>query len=153
MSARTTYQPAQFEASGWDSGTPERKARFVNTLLRCIAADCPRECFTRSLYQGLSTQGYFGFIAHHDLDGFYDAQLSTPERRTSFLNELRRDCEKDAHLDRPDLWSDVKRVLAERLQPQELQASARRSPAPVRRRPAASRRDGLTLFWLTAGIA
>ncbi|UOR02385.1 hypothetical protein MUN77_03450 [Leucobacter allii] len=118
----------------------------MNALLRFIAADCPRERFTRSLYQGLSTHGYFGFIAHYDLDGFYDAQLSAPERRASFLNELRRDCERDAHLDRPDLWSDVKRVLAERLQPQELQASARRMPAPTRRRPTASKREGLTLF-------
>lgn len=124
---------------------PEHKARFVNTLLRFIAADCPREHFTRSLYQGLSTHGYFGFVAHYNLDGFYDAQLSTPERRANFLNELRRDCEKDAHLDRPDLWSDVKRVLAERLQPQELHPPARRLPTP-RRRPAAGKRDGLTLF-------
>ena len=146
MSTRATYQPAEFEASGWNSGTPERKARFVNSLLRFIAADCPRERFTRSLYQGLSTHGYFTFIAHYDLDGFYDAHLSTPERRASFLNELRRDCEKGAHLDRPDLWSDVKRVLAQRLQPQELQASVRRLPTPTRRRPGASKRDGLTLF-------
>ena len=117
MRTRTTYQPAQFEASGWDLGTPERKARFVNTLLRFISVDCPRERFTRSLYQGLSTHSYFGFVAHYDLDGFYDAQLSCPERRVSVLTELRGDCARDAPVDRPGLWSDVKRVLAERLQP------------------------------------
>ena len=65
---------------------------------------------------------------------------------TQRVVELRRDCERDAHLDRPDLWSDVKRVLAEGLQPQALQTPARRLPAPVRRRPPAGKRDGLTLF-------
>lgn len=51
------YQQAQFVPSGWESGTPERKARFVNALLRFFAADCPRERFTRSLYDGLSAHG------------------------------------------------------------------------------------------------
>ena len=39
----------QFTDSGWPSGTAARKARFVNTLLRFIAADCPREKFTKQL--------------------------------------------------------------------------------------------------------
>jgi hypothetical protein len=140
------YQPAQFVASGWESGTPERKARFVNALLRFIAADCPRERFTRSLYDGLSTHGYFGFIAHYNLDGFYEAQLSTPERHARFLRDLRQDCERDARHDRPDLWSDVKRVLAERLQPQELQAQLRRLPTPQPRRTTSKKPAGPTLF-------
>lgn len=140
------YQPAQFEASGWESGTPERKARFVNSLLRFIAADFPRERFTRSLYGGFSTHGCFGFIAHYNLDGFYEAQLSTPDRRARFLHDLRQECERDARHDRHDLWSDVKRVLAERLQPQELQPPARRLPAPTRRHSSPSRRDCRTLF-------
>lgn len=146
MSTRAPrYQPAQFVPSGWESGTPERKARFVNALLRFIAADCPRERFTRSLYDGLSTHGYFGFIAHYNLDGFYEAQLSTPDRRARFLHDLRQECERDAHRDRPDLWSDVKRVLAERLQPQELQAQARRLPSPRPRR-TTTKSPGPTLF-------
>lgn len=118
----------------------------MNSLPRFIAADCPRERFTPSVYQGLSTHGYFGFVAHYDLNGFYDAQLSTPGRRAGFLHELRRDCEKDAHLDRPDLWSDVKRVLAERLQPQQLQPPARQLLVPARRRTSLSMSDGRTLF-------
>lgn len=140
------YQPAQFEASGWESGTPERKARFVNALLRFIAADCPRERFTRPLYEGLSTHGYFGFIAHYDRGGFYEAQLSTPERRARFLYDLRRDCERDANRDRPDLWSDVKRMLAERLQPQELQTQARRLPTPQPSRTQPKKSAAPTLF-------
>lgn len=146
MSTRTPrYQPAQFVASGWESGTPERKARFVNALLRFIAADCPREHFTRPLYEGLSTHGYFGFIAHYNLDGFYEAQLSTPERRALFLRDLRQDCERDANRDRPDLWSDVKRVLAEHLQSQESPTQARRLPTPQPRRAVSKKPIGPTL--------
>lgn len=147
MSTRTPrYQPAQFVPSGWESGTPERKARFVNALLRFIAADCPRERFTRRLYEGLSTHGYFGFIAHYDRGGFYEAQLSTPERRARFLRDLREDCERDAHRDRPDLWSDVKRVLAEHLQSQELQMQARRLPTTQSRCTVPKKPAGPTLF-------
>lgn len=29
--ATPRYRPEQFVDSGWDSGTPERKARFVNS--------------------------------------------------------------------------------------------------------------------------
>lgn len=82
MSTRAPrHQPAQFLASGWESGTPERKARFVNALLRFIAADCPRERFTRSLYDGRSNHGYLELIAHYNLYGIYEAKLATPERR------------------------------------------------------------------------
>lgn len=147
MSTRTPrYRPDQFEASGWESGTPERKARFVNALLRFIAADCPRDRFTRPLYEGLSTDGYLGFIAHYDRGGFYEAQLSALERRARFLHDLRRDCERDAHRDRPDLWSNVKSVLAERLQPQELQTPARSLPTPQPHRVAPGKPAGPTLF-------
>lgn len=114
--------------------------------MRFIAADCPHERFTRPLYEGLSTHGYFGFIAHHNLDGFYEAQLSTPDRRARFLHDLRQDCERDANRDRPELWSDVKRVLAERLQPQELPMQARRLLTPQPRRTAPKKPADPTLF-------
>lgn len=147
MSTRTPrYQPTQFAASGCESGTPERKARFVNALLQFIAADCPHERFTRSLYEALFTHGYFGFIAHYDRGGFYEAQLSTPERRARFLRDLRQDCEREANRDRPDLWSDVKRVLAEHLQPQESPTQARRLPTPPPRRAVSKKPAGPTLF-------
>ncbi len=129
----TRYQPEQFQPSGWDSGTPERKARFVNEFLRFAAAGFPREKFSRRLYLGLSTHGYFGFIAHHNLDGFYDAQLSTPERRDGFLQDLALNCEQDADLGRPDLWSDVKTVLGKHL------------PAPERRSKRAARLSPFTV--------
>lgn len=111
------YRAEHFQPSGWDSGTPDRKARFVNSLLRFIADDFPRERFTRNLYLSLSTHGYFGFIAHYDIYGFYAEQMSTPERRAQFVRDLSIDCEREAHLDRPDLWSDAKAVLAQHLRP------------------------------------
>ncbi|MFC4244995.1 hypothetical protein ACFOYW_16625 [Gryllotalpicola reticulitermitis] len=105
------FRAEQFTDSGWSSGTREKKARFTNALIRFIDNDCPEEAFTTALYDGLSTHGYFGFIAHYDRHGFYTAQLSTPERRARFLDSLLRACERDAHTDRPDLWSDVKHAL------------------------------------------
>lgn len=128
------YRPAEFEPSGYDSGTPERKARFVNSLLRFIDAGYPRERFSRSLYGGLSTHGYFGFIAHYNIHGFYEEKFSTPDRQRRFLVDLRRKCERDAGLDRPDLWCDVKEVLAVRLaeEPESVPRRVRRArPFPA----------------------
>ena len=142
------YRAEHFQPSGWDSGTPERKAMFVNSLLRFIAADFPRERFTRNLSLGLSTHGYFGFIAHYDIHGFYAEQMSTPERRTQFLRELAVGCGREAHLDRPDLWSDVKAVLAQHLPPdQELGPPRRLAPlSAFGSRSSTPRQDAPTLF-------
>ena len=60
----------KFLDSGYPSGTAARKARFVNALLRFIADDYPEDRFTNQLYEGLYNSGYFGFIAHYDLEGF-----------------------------------------------------------------------------------
>jgi hypothetical protein len=113
--ASRTYRAEDFEPSGWPSGTPEKKARFVNALVRFIAAGCPREKFTKSLYEGLYNDGYFSFVAEYDIHGFYAEHFSTRERRTQFLADLREDCEREATINRLDLWTDVKRVLAEHL--------------------------------------
>lgn len=123
MVSTKRVQPAQFEATKWH--TAERKSRFVNTLLRFINDDCPREKFTKQFYDGLYNDGHFGFIAHYDIHGFYDEQLSTPQRQASFLRELQRDCDRDAHLNRPDLWSDVKTVLRDHLDDGTLCGAAR----------------------------
>ncbi len=112
MSTRITYKPEQFTDSGWDSGTPARKARFVNTLIRFIDQGCPAERFTKQLYDGLYNHGYFsGFIAHYDRNGFYAEHFSTPDRRREFFSELMRSCRRDAQSGRADLWCDVKTIL------------------------------------------
>jgi len=135
-----------FEPSGYASGTPERKARFVSALVKFIRDGFPRERFTRQLYMGLSTHGYFGFIAHYDLDGFHHAQFSTPDRQARFLKQLRSCCARDSKLDRPDLWTDVKAVLLDRLEgtegPPLAKPSARSAAAGDGRKSSA----GPTLF-------
>lgn len=142
-----TREPAdRFVDSGYPSGAAARKARFVNALLRFIAADCPEDKFTNQLYEGLYNSGYFGFIAHYDRGGFYYEQLSTPERRTRFLADLRHACEQGRHADRPDIWSDVKDVLAERLNPREPQTAISARAARGARRAVAPKYDGPTLF-------
>lgn len=142
------YRLEQFVPSGWDSGTPERKAKFVNALLRFIAEEFPSERFTRALYLGLSNHGYFRFIAHYDIHGFYAEQLSTPERQARFLRELAEICQHDARLDRPDLWTDVKAVLAKHLlvEPPEPGATRLRPFRSLAPRPAPGGRDTPTLF-------
>ncbi len=138
------YRAEVFTDSGWDLGTAERKAKFVNLLLQFIAGDCLRDRFTEQLYKGLSAHGYFGFVAHYDIHGFYDEQLSTPERRSRFLEDLADACERDAHLARPDLWSDVKAVLIQRLRPSSPMAGL--SPLDVFGVGHASQHDAPTLF-------
>lgn len=119
------FHPDQFEPSGWDSGMPERKAKFVNSLLRFVADGFPEDRFTRLLYLGLSNHGYFGFIAHYEIRGFYAEQLATPERRARFVRDLAGDCEREAGMDRPDLWTDVKAVLAGHLAAEPAEAQSR----------------------------
>ena len=113
MNARTVYRPDQFTDSGWDSGTPEKKARFVNALIRFIDQGYPEVKFSKSLYDGLYCHGYFGFIAHYDRAGFYAEQFSTVGRQEVFFDDLMHDCGQGAHTQRWDLWADVKRILLE----------------------------------------
>lgn len=111
MTAR--YQPEQFTDSGWPTGTPEKKARFVNALIRFIDAGYPEHLFTQALYEGLHNHGYFGFIAHYNRHGFYDEKFSTPARQQEFLTDLTWACEREYDSDRHDLWGDVKTYLAD----------------------------------------
>jgi hypothetical protein len=116
MSAR--YRPGEFVESGWATGTPAKKARFVNALVRFIDSGYPEAQFTKALYDGLYNHGYFGFIAHCDRYGFYDAQFSTLARQRQFFADLIRDCERDYLSTRFGLWADVKTVLADHYQQQ-----------------------------------
>lgn len=114
MSARPAYRAEAFTDSGWDSGTAQKKARFVNALIRFIDSGYPQAKFTKALYDGLYNHGYFAsFIAHYDRAGFYAEQFSTPARQTAFFDDLMHDCHRDARTGRADLWADVKRVLAD----------------------------------------
>ena len=104
----------QFTASGYDSGTPARKAAFANAFVRFVNSGYDRSKFTKIIYMGLSTHGYFGFIAHYDIDGFYTAQFGTAAERESFWENLDRACARH-HSNRPDIWDDVKLAFSESL--------------------------------------
>lgn len=124
---------ANFTATSFH--TAEDKAWFTNALIAFVIAGFPRSRFTSRLYQGLSTSGYFGFIAHFNLDGFYDAQMSTQDRRLRFLIELRRSCAEHADTGRYDLWSDVKEALLDRdWLTQQINTTGRALAADPRRR-------------------
>ena len=120
------YRADMFTNSGW---TQERPG--ASQVRQPAAALHRRRLPVRSLHgldlQGPLHKGYFGFIAHYDTNGFYDEQLSTPERRNRFLKDLADSCERDAHLGRPDLWSDVKAVLIQRQRPPSQTLGAPRS--------------------------
>ena len=55
------FSPSQFVPTEWS--TAADKAKFGNTLLRFLDADCPRELFTKKFYTRLSMT--FGNIAHY----------------------------------------------------------------------------------------
>jgi len=125
------YKPEQFQPSGSDSGTPEPQGPLREHAVQFIADDFPREKFTPALYLGLSNHGYFRFIAHYNIHGFYAEQMSTPERRTQFLRDLANDCQREARRNRPDLWSYVKLVLARHLLSGQDLTRPRRALAPL----------------------
>lgn len=100
----------QFQPSGYTSGTPAKKAAFTAAFGRLVASDYAPAKFTKAIYEGLHL--HFGFIAHYNLPGFYDAQLSSVDRRAAFWRQIERECGRNwSH--RPDLWDDVKLALSE----------------------------------------
>lgn len=90
--------------------TAEEKAKFTNDLIRFIDKGFQGR-FTKSLYQGLHCSGYFGFIAHYNLEGFRYEKFSTADRCEEFMADLERASVRDAHSGRYDLWCDVKMAL------------------------------------------
>lgn len=58
-------------------------AKVVTAFGRFAASGYKRALFTKELYQALSRA--FGFIAHFDRDGFYNARFGDPEARVETL--------------------------------------------------------------------
>lgn len=90
--------------------TAEQKAKFTKDVIRFIDGGFKGR-FTKAMYEGL--HGHFGFIAHYNIDGFKYEQFSTEDRQEDFLRTLKRNCLRDQHSSRPDIWSDVKTALVE----------------------------------------
>ena len=77
------FTAARFMPTKW--ATAEDKAKFANALMKFIAAEFPRQGFTRSLYHRLSNT--FGHIAHTNLDGFYVAFFERDFDKIVFLEQ------------------------------------------------------------------
>jgi hypothetical protein len=77
------FTAAEFMPTQW--ATADDKAKFANTLMKFIAAEFPRQGFTRSLYHRLSNT--FGHIAHTNLDGFYGAFFERDFDKVVFLGQ------------------------------------------------------------------
>lgn len=105
------FSPSQFVPTEWS--TAADKAKFANTLLRFLDADCPRELFTKKFYTRLSMT--FGNIAHYNLEGFYDTWFTRDRHRLGFVQKiLRWPCHGDPTFTFSDVERAVQRVVAER---------------------------------------
>lgn len=67
----------------------KEKRQVANAWERFIKSGFRFEKFTKALYNHLHM--HCGHIAHNDRLGFYEAQLSTPELRTAFVDGLLED--------------------------------------------------------------
>lgn len=81
----TKFHESQFTPTQWT--TQEDKAKFANDLIRFIQSDFKRTFFTKSLYKRLSST--FGFIAHYNLDGYYNTWFDGTFHQLTFLMRLR----------------------------------------------------------------
>ena len=77
------FTAAEFTPTQWASA--EDKAKFANALMKFIANEFPRQCFTRSLYHRLSNT--FGYIAHTNIEGFYGAFFERDLDKVVFLEQ------------------------------------------------------------------
>jgi hypothetical protein len=73
----------EFVPTQWASAND--KAKFANVLMKFIAAEFPRQSFTRSLYQRLSNT--FGHISHTNIDDFYGAFFERDFDKVVFLEQ------------------------------------------------------------------
>jgi len=111
--------PHAFVATSFE--TAEDKARMGDMLLSFIARGMPRSAWNKRLYRRLSNM--FGFIAHYDINGFWEEQLSTTQARIAFLEQI----EAYPCWGQPThTWSDVERKIRNRLRAARL-ADAYRS--------------------------
>jgi hypothetical protein len=98
------FSASQFVAA--HSDTAEDKARFANALLAFVVQGCPRERFTKAVYNKLIH--CFGHIAHFDRDGFYAVWFSSPAKIAEFLDNV----VKYPHWGDPQFtYSDVERAF------------------------------------------
>jgi hypothetical protein len=94
----------QFTATKWDSAAD--KAAWLDNFVRFAKRGSPRTMFTKKLYKRLSMM--FFFIAHYNIEGFYEEKFSTAGRRQQFWSDVR---EYHPVGDPAYTWSDVERAI------------------------------------------
>lgn len=77
----------QFETSG--SFSAEGQVEAVNSLALFIQKGCPRSLFTRQIC--VCASGMFENFFLFDRNQWWDAYLSTPEKRELFVRTMRRE--------------------------------------------------------------
>lgn len=105
---RPPFTEAGFSATQWDK--PADKAVFANGICRFIAADFPRNLFTKKLYHRLSM--CWGHIAHYNQESFYEHFFLDVDGKVAFLDETLNwsPCGDPAYT-----YSDVERAVQKRL--------------------------------------
>ncbi|MBB2199897.1 hypothetical protein HLH44_21165 [Gluconacetobacter sp. 1c LMG 22058] len=97
-----------FVATRWASA--EDKARMGDAILAFVARGMPRSGWTRPLYNRLSQM--FGFIAQHDIHGFWQVHFASTAGRIAFLEQIARyPCWGQPTA----VWSDVEREIRSRV--------------------------------------
>lgn len=76
----------EFEMTDSEFVTAAEKEKVLRHWRKFLAGGCKQSQFTKALYEHLSL--HCCFIAHFNIHGFYDAQFSTPERRTQFFKQF-----------------------------------------------------------------
>jgi len=66
--------------------TADEKVKILTAFQCFIKSDFKKTQFTRALYQYLSI--HFGFIAHYDINGFYEARFENPVGRASTFQTI-----------------------------------------------------------------
>ena len=94
----------KYVATKWDSA--EDKAKFCEWLKKFLLAGCPRGKLQKTKYGRLC--GMFGFIAHYNVHGFWDARFGSDEAILETLEQMR---DWSMGGDPAWTWSDVEKEI------------------------------------------
>ena len=86
MAKTNFFKGEMFVASKFSSA--QEKADFANALMNFIESGFERHTFTRKLYERLSLT--FGFLAHNDLQGFWQEYFTKTVDKAEFLAVILR---------------------------------------------------------------
>lgn len=88
----------------------EDKEKFINHFIRFAKSGYKRTIFPQWFYYRLSN--CFGFIAHYDINGFYEEKFSSLERIAQFKNDIR---EWPCYGDTRHTFSDCEKIIKDKI--------------------------------------